>query len=225
METDGSVSYSELSRLVDFHVDQGTDAIVVAFVLEREWLTNSFAVLYMSRILVQIVAFSWACRLVQSVPADDMSRRLLGTRASNSFIVRHGQILGHYLFSKHVVGEGVRLEGLHASSRFNGSVAIVHSVEDARGRLNVQLLDCNAADNSDEFAAPSLLSVKTRHLISLFAPEQLVILHSLDNESMNGMHGVVEKMMPRGRVQVKIQRHSGPDSSVSIKMENLKHQE
>jgi 4-hydroxy-tetrahydrodipicolinate synthase len=30
MEADGSIGYSELSRLIDFHVDEGTDAIVVA---------------------------------------------------------------------------------------------------------------------------------------------------------------------------------------------------
>ncbi len=30
METDGSVSFSELGRLIDFHVEEGTDAIVVA---------------------------------------------------------------------------------------------------------------------------------------------------------------------------------------------------
>jgi 4-hydroxy-tetrahydrodipicolinate synthase len=30
METDGSVSYAELGKLIDFHVAEGTDAIVVA---------------------------------------------------------------------------------------------------------------------------------------------------------------------------------------------------
>ena len=30
MESDGSVSYDGLARLIDFHVEQGTDGIVVA---------------------------------------------------------------------------------------------------------------------------------------------------------------------------------------------------